>query len=103
VANQQKHSNNQVAQMSEESGMHLKEILSIDPTLVTLFRAEMAKRHVDMLLYNVSYFEADNNYLILAAYKGKKKGLRGSDPVHPDYEVEISPTEKKIVRIYTAK
>jgi hypothetical protein len=89
--------------MTAEPEMAWNELISIDPALVTLFRAEMASRKVDLSLYNIRYYEYGENYLIATLYKNKKPGLRGSDPVHKDYNVVVSPKEKKVIRVFLSK
>jgi hypothetical protein len=89
--------------MTAESEMTRNELISIDPALVTLFHAEMASRKVDLSLYNIGYYEYGESYLIATFYKNKKPGLRGSDPVHKDYNVVVSPKEKKVVRVFLSR
>lgn len=89
--------------MTAEPEMTWKELVSIDPVLVTVFRSEMATRKVDLSLYNIRYYEYGENYLIATLYKNKKPGRRGSDPVHKDYNVVVSPKEKKVIRVFLSK
>jgi hypothetical protein len=80
-----------------------KMVESIDPAYVTVFRAEMAQRKVDLSLYNLRYSETELTYIISTKYKNKEPGLRGSDPVHKDYSVEINKSDKRIIRVSLAR
>jgi hypothetical protein len=71
--------------------------------LLALFTAEMSKRKIDLSLYNVRYFQSGANIDIAIFYKHRNPHQLGSDPVHKEMTVVISPADKRVVRVIHAR
>lgn len=76
---------------------------SIDPRALAAFHSEMASRQIDMTLYDLSFFETPDSFLVVAGYKLRDPRMRGSDPRHPNYEVLISRADFSITRVSVAR
>jgi hypothetical protein len=78
-------------------------IASVDSPALDAFHSEMARRQIDMNLYNLRFYETQVSFLILADYKLRDPRLRGSDPRHPSYEVVISRADFSITSVSIAR
>jgi hypothetical protein len=79
------------------------QVETIEEPALTAFQMEMARRGVDLTLYNLEYFASDSEYTIATYYKERAPGLRGSDPRHRDYEAVISRKEYRVLRVSIAR
>lgn len=73
------------------------------PAVMALFHAEMASRKIDLSIYNIKYFQSGENIRIAIFYKHRSPSQRGSDPVHKEFEVEISPSQMRVTRVIHAR
>ncbi|RMF38898.1 MAG: hypothetical protein D6754_06470 [Alphaproteobacteria bacterium] len=55
------------------------------------------------ILYRIVAFDAGDRWMIEARYRMKPPGLRGSDSVHPDYEIEMGKKPLAILRLSVAR
>lgn len=94
---------NGIKSVDQKTEAATKEVISIDPAYVTLFRAEMGRRDIDLTLYNVRYYETDTTYLISTFYKNRPASIRGGDPTHPEYNVEIKKSDKSVLRVFLSR
>jgi hypothetical protein len=78
-------------------------VSSVPPEALAIFQREMKARNVDLDLYEVRFRETDDTYIIYTHYKDNPKGLRGSDPRHPDFSVVVSRSELTLVRVSGAR
>lgn len=74
-------------------------VASVDAHALEAFHHEMARRQIDMSLYDLKFYETPDSFLILADYKLRDPRLRGSDPRHPSYEVLLSRADSSITRV----
>jgi hypothetical protein len=79
------------------------EVVGIDPTYVTAFRAEAANRNIDLSVYNLKYFETGKTYIISAVYKHKPPKMKGSVSTHRDCSGEIEKATKKLLRFWYSR
>jgi hypothetical protein len=86
--------------MTAEPEMTWKELVSIDPTYVTVFRAEAATRNIDLSVYNLQYFETEKTYIITATHKSQTPLMKGSPPGHKNCKGEIEKGTKKLLRFW---
>ncbi|MEM9588120.1 MAG: hypothetical protein AAGA03_12635 [Planctomycetota bacterium] len=67
------------------------------------FEAEMKRREVDLERYDREYLADDDHFIVMTVYKDKPKGLRGSVPGFPDYEVTIQKEDWKVTDVSIAR
>jgi hypothetical protein len=75
----------------------------IDPAALAAFEAEMSRRAVDLNLYNLMFFATDELFIVATSYKEKPRGLRGSVPGFPDYEVKILRSDNSVQSVSMAR
>jgi len=78
-------------------------VREIDPGALAAFKAEMARRTVDLDLYNLTFFATDELFIVATSYKEKPRGLRGSVPGFPDYEVKILRSDNRVQSVSIAR
>ena len=78
-------------------------VKSIPDDAKAILVAALRERHVDTDLSVHPYFQRDERYSVGVYYKKKTPGLRGSDPKHPDYDVEIQRNPLKLLRVSIAR
>jgi hypothetical protein len=79
------------------------EVVSIDPSYVTVFRAEAASRNMDLSDYRFHYFETEKSFIISAIYKNKPPRMKGSVEGHRDCNGEIDKTSKRLLRFWYSR
>lgn len=73
-------------------------VTSVDSRALDVFHREMVTRQIDINMYDISFYETPDSFLILAEHKLRDRRLRGSDPRHPSYEALISRSDFSITR-----
>jgi hypothetical protein len=79
------------------------EVAGIDPTYVTVFRAEAANRNFDLQGYTLKYFETEKTYIVTATHKSQTPLMKGSPPGHKNCKGEIDKATKKLLRFWYSR
>jgi hypothetical protein len=89
--------------ISMTTALEKTEVAGIDPTYVTVFRAEAANRNIDLQGYTLKYFETEKTYIITATHKSQTPLMKGSPPGHKNCKGEIEKGTKKLLRFWFAR
>jgi hypothetical protein len=71
-----------------------------DLQIIQIAMPEFARQSFDIQSYDVAVEERGDLYIVSASDPKKPQGYRGSQPGRPELSIEISKSERKVVRSY---
>jgi hypothetical protein len=87
----------------ENTENDFKEIFAIDPTYVTVFRAEMAVRKIDLANYTVTYSENESVFRFETVHISADNDTLGSEPGKLNYNVDIEKKTRRIMKVWISR
>jgi hypothetical protein len=93
----------QTASAKSSARLAPADVASVPPEVMEKFQKEMRDRNVDLDLYDVHSSKDGDKFVVYTMYKKRAPGQRGSDPAHPDYEVEVDSKDFSVKRVSIAR